>query len=63
MTRNEMHTAIAIKLQKINSFAFDNFEPEEYDSILNDAQLDLIKQRLNFRAQQAPRLICHTLCL
>lgn len=50
MTTQEMYNRIMIKLQKVNTFEFDAFLKEELDVLLNDAQLALIKQRLNLRS-------------
>lgn len=47
MTVQEMHTMVAVKLQKLNSYAYDDFSPEEIDLILNDAQLRFIKNRMS----------------
>lgn len=45
MNALEMHQKIALKLQKFNSFAFDDFRPEEIDIFLNSAQEVFVKQR------------------
>lgn len=44
-----MYNQIAVKLQKMDSFAYDNFRPEELDIALNDAQYKFIKSRLSMR--------------
>jgi hypothetical protein len=41
-----MHTAIEQKLQNLNSYVFENFQPEEIDLFINEAQETFIKQRL-----------------
>lgn len=43
MTALEMHSAVAIELQQIASFVYDDFEPEEIDHYLNKAQEDLVQ--------------------
>lgn len=50
MTTQEMYNRIALKVQKVDSFAFDTFRAPELDLILNDAQLAFIKQRANLRS-------------
>ncbi|HAH23886.1 MAG TPA: hypothetical protein DCL77_09025 [Prolixibacteraceae bacterium] len=40
-----MHNMVTLKLQKLNTFAFDEIHPEEIDLILNDAQERIVKQR------------------
>jgi hypothetical protein len=43
MTAAEMHAAVAIELQQIASFVYDDFEPEEIDHYLNKAQEDFVQ--------------------
>jgi hypothetical protein len=45
MTVNEMHIAIDLELNKLNSNLYDNILPQEKDYFLNRAQERLIKQR------------------
>jgi len=41
-----MHTAIEQKLQNMNSYVFENFQPQEIDLFINNMQEAFIKQRL-----------------
>lgn len=45
MTIAEMHTAFRVGLDKIDNLNYPNFEPEEIDLLLNQAQERFIKQR------------------
>ena len=45
MTIAEMHTAFKVGLDKIDNLNYPNFEPEEIDLLLNQAQERFIKQR------------------
>ena len=45
MTITQMHTAIEQKLQNLNSYVFENFQPEEIDLFINEEQENFIKQR------------------
>lgn len=47
MTVDEMLTAMDLGLQKINSFAYDDFQKEEYEHFLNKAQDRFVKQIVN----------------
>jgi len=44
MTRNEMHTAFKVELDKTESLELPAFEAEEIDYWLNQATLDFVKQ-------------------
>lgn len=45
MTVTELHNAFKFGLDKLDSLNYANFEPEEIDLLLNDAQERYIKQR------------------
>lgn len=47
MTIQEMHTELELRLQKIGTYAVDNFLQEEYDAYLNDAQMRWIKSKFS----------------
>lgn len=47
MTVEQMHTDFDLALQKISSFAVEGFESEEIDRYLNQAQLQIIKDRFS----------------
>jgi len=54
MTVLEMHEAIRLQLDKTNNFAAPDFLDEELDYWLNEAQLELIKQKMfgnNYRKE------------
>jgi hypothetical protein len=54
MTVLEMHTAVKLGLDKTSSLALPGFEPEEIDYWLNEAQLELVKQKMfgnNYRQE------------
>lgn len=44
MTSAEMHTAVNIELQQIDSFINDDFQPEEVDYYLNKAQEEIVRE-------------------
>ena len=46
MTVAEMHNAIQLQLDKSDSYQIAAFESEEFDYWLNEAQLELIKQKM-----------------
>ena len=55
MTVLEMHTAVLLGLDKSASFEVAAFEPEDIDYWLNEAQLELIKQKVfgnNYRKEK-----------
>ena len=54
MTVSEMHTAVKLGLDKTSSLATPAFEPEEIDYWLNEAQTELVKQKMfgnNYRQE------------
>lgn len=54
MTVEEMHTAVKLGLDKTSSLELPAFEPEELDYWLNEAQLQIVKQKAfgnNFRGE------------
>jgi len=52
MTIAEMHTKLDLKVQKINSNAFDNILSEEKDVYLNDAIEKFVKDRVEPRSNR-----------
>lgn len=47
MTISEMHIETELRLQKVGTYAVDNFQREEYDAFLNDAQVRWVKNRFS----------------
>lgn len=52
MTIDEMHTFLDLRVQKINSNAFDNILPEEKDVYINDAIDQFVKDRVEPRSNK-----------
>ena len=45
MTVEELHDEVQLGLQKMSSYAVENFQDQEVDKYLNFAQLEIIKDR------------------
>lgn len=60
MTIQEMHYRIDQGLQKVGSFVYSNFEPEEIDGFINQMILRFIKDRYNPQPNGKPEFQDHT---